>query len=108
MQVICASMQTDNHASRHETSRNLSDVVYRVYLRRNAAVDAQKLLVHESGQRQAVERVHALSVELVGVLCTTCHTVQFTHNDIRHTTQTCLGYQESRPTTSFMYHMEPP
>lgn len=43
-------------------------VIERVYLGREAAVHAQKLLIHERGQWQAVERLHARVVHALCVL----------------------------------------
>ena len=47
---------------------DLSDVVEIVYLWAESAVDAEELLVHERGQREAVERVHARVVHALRVL----------------------------------------
>ena len=46
----------------------LLDVVEGVDLWRQAAVDAEELLVHEGSQRQAVEGLHASVVHALGVL----------------------------------------
>jgi hypothetical protein len=45
-----------------------TDVVEGAQLRREATVHAQELLVHEGGERQAVERVHARIVHTLRVL----------------------------------------
>lgn len=52
----------------------LSDVVQIVYLRGEASVHAEELLVHERGQRQTVERFHTRVVDSLRVLYLTCNT----------------------------------
>src|SRR5262245_1952497 len=44
------------------------DIVERVQLRAQAAVYAQELLVHDSGQRQRTEGIHAGIIDSLGVL----------------------------------------
>ena len=55
----------------------LSDVVQVVDLRRQSSVDAEELLVHERGQREAVERLHASVVHALGVLDLACKEMKY-------------------------------
>ena len=71
---------------------NLSDIVHVAYLGRDAAVDAEKLLVHESSEWQAVERIHTLIVELLRVLRATCMTL--TLSNVLHPIQHKIGHFE--------------
>lgn len=45
-----------------------ADVIQGVQLRRQPTVYAQELFVHDSGERERAERVHACFVDPVGVL----------------------------------------
>lgn len=70
----------------------LAHVVQRVDLRRQAAVHAQELLVHERGERQAVERLHARVVNALRVLDFACNphcstSFPFTSIDTRSTSR---------------------
>lgn len=57
--------------SREEGTHD-AQVVERVELGREAAVDAQELLVHDGGERERAERLHARVVDLLRVLVLAC------------------------------------
>ncbi len=49
-----------------------TDVIKGVELGRETAVDTEKLLVHDGGQREGAERLHARIVDALRVLALAC------------------------------------